>query len=102
DKRSQRAGRLRIDHVEADLETSSVALVPAMPDWTVIGIGSGEYERAGHHRPVALATGDVVHRLRSRRHAVPRAGEAYDFVATARHLGEFYRRLIGLAAGRKE
>src|SRR5579872_5578246 len=70
-QRGERSGRLGVDHIEADLEASAVAFVPAMPYRAMIGVGRRKYERAWHHRPIALPAGDIIHGLRARRHAMP-------------------------------
>jgi hypothetical protein len=96
DQRRERPCRLRVDHVEADLDAGAVASIAAMADRAAIGVRDGERERARHHRSVTLAPGEIIDRLRSGGHAVPGAGEADHFKLAGVHLGELERGLVGL------
>ncbi len=95
----RRADRLRVEQVEAHVETAHVAAVAAMPDRAAIAVRLGNRERARNRRPVAAPAAGVGVRAGARRRAMPRAVETDDLEAAGELLGQTQRRFVALAAG---
>ena len=97
----QRAGRLAVDQLEAELEfRSPVVDAIRIDEARAVGVGRRQHQRAGKRRAIAPAAGRIGHRRRAAGHTVPRAAHGHDLMPAGHQLGHAERRLIRLATGR--
>jgi hypothetical protein len=103
DAGGEAAGRLRVDHREAQVELPPPVELAVGPGHVgAIRVGRRQREVAGGRGAVAAPTGGVRRAHRGLRHPVPRAAEGDDLVAAGDELGHPQRRLVGLRAGAEQ
>jgi hypothetical protein len=92
------AGRLHVEHLQADPEAGHVAFVATVLDRAAVGIGLGDDIGPGSFRAGALAVAGEGYSARLAGHAMPRAAERQDLPAAGGELRHFQSGLVRLGA----